>query len=138
MSRSGYVDDLDDEWSLIRWRGQVASAIRGGRGQKFLVDLVAALDAMPEKRLIASVLKNEDGEVCALGAALEHWGVPLAADEDEDDFDPDWTADKLDIADQLAREVAYQNDEVGWNETSEERWARIRQWAASHIKEVAP
>jgi hypothetical protein len=35
MSRSGYSDDLEN-WSLIRWRGAVASAIRGRRGQAFL------------------------------------------------------------------------------------------------------
>ena len=38
MSRSGYSDDLDN-WDLIRWRGQVSSAIRGKRGQGFLREL---------------------------------------------------------------------------------------------------
>ena len=31
MSRSGYEDGLE-MWDLIRWRGAVASAIRGKRG----------------------------------------------------------------------------------------------------------
>ena len=35
MSRSGYIDDMDDTWQFIKWRGQVASAIRGARGQGY-------------------------------------------------------------------------------------------------------
>lgn len=57
MSRSGYSDDYDgDNWDLIRWRGAVTSAIRGKRGQAFLREALAALDAMPEKQLIAGDL----------------------------------------------------------------------------------
>jgi len=47
MSRSGYSDDCDDQWSLICWRGAVKSAIRGKRGQAFLKEMLAALDALP-------------------------------------------------------------------------------------------
>lgn len=67
MSRSGYNDDIDN-WALIKWRGQVASAIRGKRGQKMLRDLLAALDAMPEKSLIVHELESESGE------GLHAWG----------------------------------------------------------------
>lgn len=52
MSRSGYTDDDDDPLATGRWRAQVRSAIRGKRGQAFLRELIAALDAMPEKALI--------------------------------------------------------------------------------------
>lgn len=53
MSRSGYSEDWDGEnWTFIRWRGAVKSALRGKRGQAFLREALAALDAMPEKRLI--------------------------------------------------------------------------------------
>jgi len=55
VSRSGYSDDLDN-WDLIKWRGQVASATRGKRGQKLLTDLLAALNAMSEHSLIAHEL----------------------------------------------------------------------------------
>ena len=48
MSRSGYSDDAEN---VAMWRGQVANATRGRRGQKLLRDMVAALDAMPDKRL---------------------------------------------------------------------------------------
>lgn len=57
MSRAGYCDDLDDPLEHGRWRAQVRSATRGKRGQKLLRDLLAALDAMPEKRLVGDVLE---------------------------------------------------------------------------------
>lgn len=33
MSRSGYSDDCESQWSWIKWRGQVASTINGKKGQ---------------------------------------------------------------------------------------------------------
>ena len=68
MSRSGYSDDFDDNGQLACYRGVIASATRGKRGQKFFRDLVMALDAMPIKRLVNNELETTDGEVCALGA----------------------------------------------------------------------
>lgn len=55
MSRSGY-SEIDDQWATIRWRGQVASVKRGQKGQAFFRELLAALDALPEKRLISGEL----------------------------------------------------------------------------------
>ena len=46
MSRSGYGDDIG-QWDLIRWRGAVQSAMCGKRGQAFLKEMLAALDALP-------------------------------------------------------------------------------------------
>ena len=64
MSRSGYSDDCSGR-ELNLWRGAVESAIRGKRGQAFLREMLVALDAMPEKRLIAGELVTPTGEVCA-------------------------------------------------------------------------
>lgn len=133
MSRHGYSDDLTD-WALIRWRGQVASAIRGRRGQALLIQLRDALDAMPEKALIASELVTEDGDVCALGCAAVARGIDLT---DCDPGDTEYLAETLDVAVQLIREIAYENDEGGWKETSEERWSRMRRWVEHHIKQSA-
>ena len=83
MSRSGYIDDFEDNWQLIKWRGQVASASRGKRGQQFFRDLLAAMDAMPEKRLITHELE-EDGEVCAIGALCRARGVDMATIDPEE------------------------------------------------------
>lgn len=50
MSRSGYCDDGENGWATICWRGAVKSALRGKRGQSFLLELAEAMDAMPTKR----------------------------------------------------------------------------------------
>lgn len=133
MSRSGYSDDLD-EWDLIRWRGQVASAIRGRRGQAMLRDLLVALDAMPEKTLVAHELETPQGEVCALGALGKARGLDM---KEVDPEEPEAVAALFDIAPQLAKEIVYMNDEYWWNITPAERWRRMRAWVAGQIKEHA-
>lgn len=138
MSRSNYSDDLDS-WALIRWRGRVASSIRGKRGQRLLLDLIAALDAMPEKVLIAEELINADGDVCALGAVGVKRGIDMSKLDPEESGT---VAEAFDIADPLAREITYINDECGrgydWrnSETPQQRWERVRAWAISHIQPV--
>lgn len=82
MSRSGYDDNID-QWNLIRWRGAVASAIRGKRGQAFLREMLAALDALPERKLIARKLESR-GEVCAIGAIGKARGVDMSNIDPED------------------------------------------------------
>lgn len=135
MSRAGYNDDID-QWDLIRWRGQVASAIRGKRGQAMLRDLLAALDAMPVKALITEELE-QDGDVCALGALGRARGIDMT---ELDPGEPVDVAAAFNIAEQLAREIVYENDEGGWKETAEERWTRMRKWVAGKIRstEQAP
>jgi hypothetical protein len=140
MSRSGYHDDLD-VLDLGRWRGQVASAIRGKRGQVFFRELVAALDAMPEKRLIQGALEEEAG-VCAIGALCRAKGIHM---ETIDPSEPSEVAPLFDIAECLAREVVYMNDEFfdtrltedrkGYRDyTPEELWQAMRDWAAKKIR----
>lgn len=135
MSRSGYCDDWDvSEWQGIMARGAIVSAIRGRRGQRFFRELLAALDAMPEKRLIANELVEQDGSVCALGALGKARGLSLDGVDPED---PDRVAGLFDIAASLAREVVYENDEAGWyDEKPEARWVRMRNWVRSQIREV--
>lgn len=131
MSRSGYSDDLDP-LDLGRWRGQVKSAIRGKRGQQFFRELIVALDAMPEKKLVRGDLEDESGCVCALGALGKHRSVPLDL---LDTYDYDQLGQTFDIAHQLAQEVMFENDEGTWQrETPEERWQRMRDWAAKHLR----
>jgi hypothetical protein len=121
MSRSGYneYDGDGDGWALIRWRGAVASAIRGKRGQAFLKELVESLDALPEPRLIPNALE-EKGEFCALGSVGRARGM-------------DMTSTQL----ALSAEIMYENDEAGpWgrDETPEERFQRVRSWAISLLR----
>ena len=132
MSRSGYSDDYDSEWSLICWRGQVASAIRGKRGQAFLRELLDALEAMPDKRLIADDFRR-DGEVCALGAVAVKRGRP---DIGQDPEDYDGIATDLGIAPQLVQEIEFVNDELDdyyRKATPEQRWQKVHDWAESQI-----
>jgi hypothetical protein len=130
MSRSGYSDDLD-QWPLICYRGQVASAVRGRRGQAFLRELLAALDAMPDKRLIAHELV-ENGQVCALGAIGVARGLDLSKTAPENHG---WLSQTFDIAEQLVQEIEFENDEAAmYNETPEHRWMRMRNWVAGQIR----
>ncbi len=142
MSRHGFTDDGDyDEGAELafgRWRAQVSSALRGKRGQQFLRDLVAGLDALPEKRLITNSLETAGGEVCALGAVRRFRNIELPKVgpeiEDDDWEDSDWATlgNAFDIAEQLAREVMYENDEV-YVANPEERWRKMRAWAVKRI-----
>lgn len=166
MSRHGYSDDMDDVLAFGRWRAQVASAARGRRGQRFFRDLIEALDAMPEKRLVAESFVDSDGECCTLGALARHRGIDVS------DIDPDWGSEcaevagaRLDVARQLAAEAMYENDEsvslrvpvilhgprrypylrdrpkriwVPATDEAERRWAHMRAWAARHIRDEVP
>ena len=131
MSRSNYDDDID-RWQLIMWRGAVASAIRGARGQALLREMRDALEAMPVKVLIANELDG-DGGYCALGVVGTKRGIDMT------EFDPEDTksvAKALNIADALAREVVYINDEAGWGTrgTDADRWDHVHSWVCEKIR----
>ncbi len=134
MSRSQYTDDVDG-WALIRWRGAVASALRERRGQELLHGIASALDAMDQKRLIAGRLIDQDGQVCALGAL----GLACGAAAELRTCDPEdyeQIAQFFGVAEALAREIQFVNDEMGpWSgETPEQRWHRVRWWVAEQIQ----
>ncbi len=141
MSRSGYCDDNEDNWRHICWRGAVNSAIKGKRGQAFLMELASSMDAMPVKRLVTEELQA-DGEFCTLGV------VGAARNLDMSIIDPDdaeVVAEKFGLAEAMVREIVYENDErfgdYKWidgerkyvRETPEERWVRMRKWVDTQI-----
>jgi hypothetical protein len=131
MSRSGYSDDCDG-WSLIRWRGAVTSAMRGKRGRDLLLELRDALDAMPEKVLIAHELVDATGSFCTLGVIGQARGLPL---KDIDPEDSDQVAKHFGIAPALAKEIVFENDEGCWlDESPQERWKRMREWVEEALK----
>lgn len=140
MGRSGYTDDFDSDgdYAIYLYRQAVHNAIKGRRGQNLLRKLRDALDAMPTKRLITRTIKNDEGEVCALGAL-----DPNAPSGDpEDDWDEFGAADKLakhfGVARALAAEIVYMNDEAfEWrgDETPEQRWTRMRAWVNEQIED---
>lgn len=154
MGRSGYSEGIE-EWDLIRWRGAVKSAIRGKRGQAFLREMLDALDAMPEKRLISGSLIRRPGDdpdyanqpcgVCAIGALGVARGIeeqvraiPQDWDDDGGYVDNDVLAEVFGVARALACEVQFINDEACYRpETDEQRWQRVRDWVESEIETEA-
>lgn len=144
MSRSGYSDDCEN-WSLICWRGAVSSAIRGKRGQAFLIELRDALDEMPDKRLVTDTLEA-DGQFCTLGALGAKRGLDMSK---IDSHDRGSVANAFGIAEAMAAEIVYENDERPgeyvqddsgrWSllpDNPEIRWKRMRAWVESHIQKA--
>lgn len=131
MGRHGYSDDCEN---VGLWRGTIASATNGKRGQAFFRALLKALDEMPEKRLVAGDLETPEGAVCALGCLGQAKGADLSNIDTED-----WDAlgELFNIAPQLAQETMYVNDEWGYRQTPEKRWEIVRNWAARQIHVTA-
>ena len=130
MSRSGYSDDYagdcDYPNALELYRQAVHRAVTGYRGQAFLKRLRDALDAMPTKRLIVDSIRDERGDVCALGAV----------DPDVAEYDARRLAGHFRIATSLAAEIVFENDEAHrWKrrETPGQRWTRMRAWVDTQI-----
>jgi hypothetical protein len=134
MSRSGYVDtgDWEDDeiGTLNLYRANVARSIRSKRGQAFLREMAAAMDAMPEKFLIADELVTAEGEVCAIGSVCKARGLDVSGTDPEE---PDEVAKLVGISRILAAEIEYENDEGGWHENDEQRWTRMRHWIDSNL-----
>lgn len=131
MSRSGYIDDCEEQWDWIRWRGAVKSALRGKRGQAFLREMLAALDGLESRRLIADELEI-GGEVCALGAVGKARGIEMGG---IDPTDHESIAGVFGISGALACEIMWLNDEDGpFKQTPEERFQRLKKWAEAQIE----
>jgi hypothetical protein len=145
MSRSGYSEDLDP-WALIRWRGAVASAIRGKRGQTLLKEMEAALLALPEKKLTRNEFANvEEGSVCALGAVALKRKLEKGVDRQQalkelatqfpEGCEAEQASAEFDISDALAKEITWINDEQIWRRTPpEERYKEVLAWVREQIK----
>ena len=131
MSRSGYSEDCDG-YELNLWRGAVNQAIKGKRGQAFLREALAALDSMPEKRLIQDSLHDPvAGEFCTLGIVGAKRGMNLEAMEN---YEPKTIARAFGISLALAAEIMFENDEsCSYRQTPETRWARMSAWVESNI-----
>ena len=131
MSRSGYSEDCEHVGARNMWRGAVKRSIEGRRGQALLVDALAALDDLPEKRLTSGALSDHEG-YCLLGAVGERREIDL---DNIDDHDPYEVARAFNVAPALAQEIAFVNDEGAWrSETPEQRFDRMRHWVKSLIK----
>ena len=137
MSRSGYSDDLD-QGALNIYRANVDRALAGKRGQKFLREMAAALDAMPVKELVAGEIVRDEAHVCAIGAVALARKVDVSA---LDVYDQELVGKTFGVAKAMAAEIAYENDECGprpWHgtgpETPAQRWTRMRAWVAENVR----
>lgn len=132
MSRSGYSDDCDGSEGYL-YRGAVASAIRGKRGQAFIREMLAAFDALPAKQLAEDTLVTGDN-VCAMGAVALARGVDVSK---VNAYDRREVGSVFGIAGVMAAEIAFENDENGEPcETPEQRFVRMREWARSNLHET--
>jgi hypothetical protein len=84
-----------------------------------LREMLSALDALPEKRLAAESLATTDGEYCALGALGRMRGTDLAS---IDSKDGESVAQAFGIAEALAAEIMYLNDEY----ISDDKWVDVQ------------
>src|ERR1700719_82003 len=128
MGRSGYVDEWDGDTPNASelWRANVDRMLKGAKGQKFLRELLAALDALPVKRLIAEDLER-DGEVCTIGAVGKYRRIDMSKLDPEE---PEQIADAFGIKPMLVQEIEYINDDdfgLG-DRTPEQRFERVRKW----------
>lgn len=163
-------DDYDPEYpnAGYLWQKRIELALAGRRGKKALADLKAALEALPEKRLIEGALCTVGGDragkyglpedliaqgpgVCAMGAYLWHQKVkagmdPAAAFEslptlDDESSSIHETADAgvaAGLVYSLAWEIAYTNDERFGSLSPEERYERFVRWIDEQLSLPLP
>lgn len=96
MSRINYSEDETYPGQFNIWQANCRRSLQGRKGQKALLELEAALVAMPDKRLYAEVLVEPTGELCAIGALMVERKVADGLSRDEAvavcaDVDPDDT-----------------------------------------------
>lgn len=139
MSRT-WEGESDDPLDWGRYEAAKRSTLRGRRGQAFLRELIAALDALPRPELSEGALGDRrTGCVCALGAVALAQGDSfddLAADNGN--WGPEDAADWYNISPTLANEIISANDD--WRDGNsvdvrQSRWRYVRGWAVSHLIE---
>ena len=133
MSRFDCCDDdydYSNPWPRICYAGALASATRGKKGQAFFKELLAALDAMPVKKLITSELQCPDGS-CALGVFGKSRGLDMSKFEPDDYY---MISRRLKVNEKIIDNVAWMNDEMYGRQTPEERFVKMREWVMSKIK----
>lgn len=139
MNRSGYTDDYADGDPLAegRWRQAVRRATEGKRGQALLRDLLAALDAMADKRLYAGNFATAEGEYCVLGVLGAARGTKMDDLGDDEYCDPALVGQRFGIARALAAEIMYENDYESMDDETSITvtvCGPMRPWDGGHIR----
>ena len=140
MSRT-WEGESDNPLDWGRYEAAKRSTLRGKRGQVFLRELVAALDALPQPELSEGALGDRrTGCVCALGAVALAQGESFAdLAQDDGNWSPDEAAEWYSISPTLANEIISAND--GWRDGNtvdvrRSRWRHVRAWAVRHLIEM--
>ena len=118
------------------YRGAVAQAIRGRRGQAFLREMLASMDSLPERKLIAGELQDKSGAVCAIGSVGASRGLDMSHLNYCENSEA--VASFFGIARSLAAEIEFINDDdfhFSTSETAERRFERVWKWVEENIKE---
>lgn len=113
----------------------MSSALKGKRDQAFLIDPRDAMDAMPNKSAWWRTRLKLTGSSAPSVFSSAKRSIEMSV---IDAHCRETVSGVFRIAPAMAAEVVFENDECGWNETSEQRWQRMRKWIGSHIKEVTP
>ena len=101
-----------------------------------LREMLAAFDAMSVKELASESLVTNNGQFCALGALGNKRNLDMSELEPTE---PDDVAHAFKVARALVCEVVYENDECGpHEETTVQRWIRMRAWVVANIVSVKP
>jgi len=124
------------------WRANLRRTMQSERGQAFLQELLEALDALPQKRLIQGAMQ-QGREVCALGAVGLKRRINLGG---LDSRNHDELAAAFGISSMLVQEIAYWNDQgmeaclFGLTEggrwkvnTPESRFTFVRAWVVARL-----
>lgn len=135
--------ESDDPLDWGRYEAAKRSTLRGKRGQAFLRELIAALDALPKPELSEGALGDRrTGCVCALGAVALAQGDSFDdLAKDDGSWGPEDAAEWYGISPTLANEIISANDE--WRDgndakTRQSRWRVVRAWAVRHLIEPPP
>ena len=147
-SRFASVDDENGIGPGL-WAYHLRRATASKRGQAFLRELLAALDAVPGHRLIGGSIKAEGSNVCALGAyaawrEMRERGItwrgavrelPYGGGEQGWATTCELIRDRYGVAWTLAYEIAEFNDENAASATLDpaDRWRDVRAYVAGLI-----
>jgi len=89
---------------------------------------------MPVRELVAGEIVRDKEHVCAIGSVAVARGLDVS---ELDEYDGETVGKTFGIAESMAREIAFVNDDDFGHktETPAERWTRVRAWVA---KEMTP
>lgn len=144
----GEIDDADDQRRYNLHQGVIAKQMRSRKGQAFLRELIASLEALPEKRLVNDAVAK-DGCVCGLGAIALRRRVDAGEDRDAvladlanvevdvrdgDEHVSEWAERELGAQQNVASAIAWTTDADEGTITPEQRYERVLSWAKSQVR----